>query len=225
MKNCRHAAIRCAAVGLWAAAWMHGCTSPTEGEAPYTPTTYAAEQNSAALEAMRAGDFEQALEMAGAAVADDPDFREARCNQANILGRMGRLEEAAELLAEVTRRWPDFGQALVFEGIYLERLGEREAARKRYASAVETFEAEIAGANPAPETMMHLAVAEFLLRGKVAGIRIINDVVARYPNYTAAHLVRRRIAEGDRDYFMGWTLEPPQREEELSTSQEETRKE
>lgn len=202
-----------------------GCAPEASPPGAYTPNAYAVEQNSAALDAMRAGDLETALERANAAVGDDPDFREAWCNKANILGQLGRFDEAAAILENVTRRWPEFAQALVFQGIYLERLGRTNAADACYNRAADLFAAETENENAPPEIIMCLAVAEFLARGKVAGLRVINELLNTFPNYTAAHLVRRRIAEGDRDFFMRWTLETAQAGNTKREAEEAQRKE
>lgn len=195
---------------LLAALALSGCyEAVSPAPEPYIPKTYAVERNRLAMEAIKANRIEDALEYAEQAIREDPLFYQAYLNKANMLARQGLYWGAAETLNTIIGLRMDVPQAVVFRGIFLEQAGDLREARACYARAVSIIDAQIAAGDTLPETAVHRAIALYLLRGKVNGVRALNDILEKYPGYATARFLKERMLSDDREYIMGWTAHAP----------------
>ena len=197
----------CTAILLVPACLFLSCYSEHEAQPVHTPTTFAAQRNMDAIEALKAGRLEEALEKVGQAIEDDPNFHLAYSNKAAILGKLGRHEEAAEVLAEALRRRPDFAQGYVFRGMFLETAGKKEEASSCYAQAIACFD-DVIPESGGPEWAVNRAIAVYLLRGKIDGVTAMNDVLKQYPKYMRAAQLKEHMLAGNRDFFLQWAVVP-----------------
>lgn len=221
--NQRRAELR--AMTVLAALMLAGCYE--EARAPandYVPSTHAQRLNRDALAALETGKREEALDLIEQAIAEDPNFYEAYCNKAAITAQLGRYGDAAKALEQATTLRPKLAEPHVFRGIYLEKSGDADGARKAYERAIGLYDKDIALGDTGPVTAVNRAVAVYLLRGKVGGLKAFNDIIARYPEYHRALFLKQRIVSGDRDYFMWWVAHPERRDAPPDQESESERK-
>lgn len=176
-------------------------------ETTYTPKTQAVTAYDAAQSALKAGDTDEALARARAAYGADPDFDAAAFLLASLLGRAGQFEEALALCGTLTARSPNFVQAHLLQGILWDRSGNSDAANTSYDATLRGFAALAEPERTRPETGLYEALTTFLGHGKLEGVKAINRVLAKYPDYEPALYVKSCMLDKDRGFLLRWFSE------------------
>jgi tetratricopeptide (TPR) repeat protein len=176
-------------------------------ESGYTPKTEAVTAYDAAQSALKAGDTDEALARARAAYGADPDFDAAAFLLASLQGRAGQFEEALALCGTLTARSPNFVQAHLLQGILWDRSGNSDAANTSYDTALRCFAALTEPERARPESGLYEALTTFLRHGKLEGVKAINQVLAKYPDYDAALYVKSCMLDKDRGFLLRWFSE------------------
>lgn len=187
---------------------LSGCYEQNARPPAYVPKTHAVELHGRAAAALRAQDYQAALRLADAAVAEDAAYMEAAVTRAVVLARMGRLEDAAAAYGQVAEQWAGHPEVHAMRGIVLEKLGRDPDARESYGAALAGFQ-ELAGAGePAPKVWLQQALAVYLMDGESASLVVLNRLLAKYPDYAPALEIKRRVLSGDRSFVMQWLEDP-----------------
>lgn len=197
-----------------------GCYEEGDEETGYTPKVYAYANNQEALAELRSGRAEAALAAVNRAIDDDPGYAQAYRTKAAILARLGLHEEGTAVLKSLTGLQPDLAEAHMALGIFLESGGAGKESRAAYAQAVKLYEAQAGSGALLPEAGVNFAIASFMLKGKISGIRAIDKVVAAYPEYRPALLVKNQILLGSRGFFLRWAAAPAGAAEEPEGTEE-----
>lgn len=179
-----------------------GGSAPTTDEVHY-PKIYAVEQQEIAATALREGNEAAAMAAADRAIAHDPAYPDPYAIKASILARRGDFTEARTVLdAAITLR-PDFAEGYLVRGALLEELKQNDDARNDYARAATAFDA-LTQANPDdPGVALKHALAAYL-RGGTDGLRAINTLVTKFPDFTPGRFVKERMDAGDRAFAFRW---------------------
>ena len=175
-------------------------------ESSYTPKTVAVERYQAARESLAAGKAD-ALVHAEAAYRADPAYPEAAWLYASLLGREGRYDDALAVCARLVEESPNYVQAHILEGILWEQKGNREYANRAYDRALSLFAAGGAPARSQSAFRLYEAVTVYLRNGKLAGVRAINAVLERFPEYGPAKYVKRCMQDKNRTFLLRWFSE------------------
>lgn len=187
---------------------LSGCYQQNTHPPAYVPKTHAVELHGRAAEALRGQDYQTALRLADAAVAEDPAYAEAAVTRAVTLARMGRLEEAAEAYGAAAAQWVGHPEVHAMRGIVLEKLGRDADAREAYGAALAGFR-ELAGTGePAPKVWLQQALSVYLLEGGSDALVVLNRLLGKYPDYAPALEIKRRVLDGDRSFVMQWLEDP-----------------
>lgn len=186
-----------------AALFLSGCGGSAPVDEPYAPKIYAVEQQEKAAAAMRAGDDAEAEAAAARAIAHDPKYPEPYAIKASILARRGDLDAARAVLDVALTLRPDFAEGYLMRGALLEELKQNDAARLDYTAAAERYVGLAAAKPEEPAIALKHALAEYL-RGGTAGLRAINTLVTRFPEYTPGQFVKERMDAGDRAFAFRW---------------------
>jgi tetratricopeptide (TPR) repeat protein len=121
-----------------------------------------------------------------------------------VLAELGQSEASIAVLEALLEGRDDLPQAHLSLGILYERSKRLMESKAAYAKAVEGFEAGKSVGILAPEERLNRAIALDLLRGKVAELKEVNDILQAYPQYKEAKSVKARISRGERLFFMRW---------------------
>lgn len=186
---------------------LAGCYEQGTPTTASSRPTQAVEAFQAAEAELRAGNSEDALVRAEAAVKADPTFEQAAWLQASLLGQAGRLEEALVVCETLTAQSPDFVQAHLLQGILWDKLGDSEAANVGYDAALRCFAALPEAERRRPETVLQEALITFLRHGRLAGIQAINRVLLQYPDYQTALYIKACMHDKDRGFLLRWFSE------------------
>lgn len=181
-----------------------GCGRAPGPPAPdHVPKIYAVEQQEAAAAAMRAGDDAEAEAAATRAIVHDPNYPEPYAIRATLLARRGQVAEAITVLDAALAQRPDFAEGQLLRGALREELKQHDAARVDYAEAARHY-AALAQARPDdPQLALKYAIAEYL-RGGTDGLRAINTLVSRFPEFRPGHFVKERMDAADRAFAFRW---------------------
>lgn len=196
----------CSLRSLWLLPLLF-CLSGCYGEPRefvYTPKTQAVTAYDAAQVALKSGDTDEALAQARAAYDADPGFDAAAFLLASLLGRTGQFEEALVRCGTLTTRSPNFVQAHLLQGILWDRSGETEAANTSYDAALRCFAALPEPERNRPETGLQEALTLFLRQGKLEGVKAVNRVLSKYPDYEPALYVKSCMLDKDRGFLLRW---------------------
>lgn len=182
---------------------LAGCGGSAPEPEQHAPKIYSVEQQEKAAAAMRTGDNAEAAAAADRAIAHDPKYPEPYAIKATILARQGDFEAAHAVLDTALVERPDFAEGYLMRGALLEELKQSDAARSDYAAAAERYATLVAAKPSDPELALRHALAEYL-RGGTAGLRAINTIVSRFPDYQPGRFVKERMDAGDRAFAFRW---------------------
>jgi len=124
------------------------------------------------------GRFAESAAAYRAAIALQPDFREAHCNLARLLSRTGDRDEANECLQEALSRWPEDVELVTLLGRVLAEQGNTEEA--------VTILAAVAGLLPQAETFNNLAFAHNMAGNTDKAVTALRRAVALKPDHALA---------------------------------------
>ncbi len=175
-------------------------------ESSYTPKTIAVETYQAARESLAAGETD-ALALAEAAYQADSIYPEAAWLYASLLGREGRYDDALAVCTRLCEESPNYVQAHLLEGILWDQSGNRESANGAYDRALAVFAHSDASARSRPAFCLYEAVTVFLRSGKLDGVRAINRVLKKFPEYRPAKYVKRCMQDKNRTFLLRWFSE------------------
>lgn len=196
----------CSLRSLWLIPFLFvlcGCYDDPR-ETTYTPKTEALTAYESAQAALKAGDTATALAQARAAYAADPAFDGGAFLFASLLGNAGQFKEALAVCNDLTTRSPNFVQAHLLQGILWDRSGDSEAANTSYDTALRCFAALAEPERTRPDSGLQEALATFLRHGKLEGVKAVNRVLSKYPDYEPALYVKSCMLDKDRGFLLRW---------------------
>jgi tetratricopeptide (TPR) repeat protein len=173
-------------------------------EAPPSPVTEAVRAYESAKSALVTGDTVQALEASAAAYARDPGFEDNTWLYASLLGREGRYDEALAICRILCQQSPGNVQAHLLEGILWDQSGDREAAHGAYDRALQVFSESNVAEHSKPAHRLYEAVAVYLRKGKLEGVRAVNAVLLTFPDYRPALYVKECMQDKNRAFLLRW---------------------
>ncbi len=192
---------------------MGGCHENDRAFQAHVPRQHAVDQNEAAVNAVREGDLDSALEYAEEAVTDDPEYAAFYINKAIIQAHMGELEAAVATLKfcmdnTCHRNTREASQMFLLLGIFQENLKRPAEAREAYDEAIKLVELEDSIAAGESNLVVQLAIAQYLRGNTVDGLKTLNNLLAVFPENHPARMAKARLLANDRQYFIRWATAP-----------------
>ena len=182
---------------------LSGCGGEPPAIAQHVPKIYAVEQQEVAVAALREGDDAAALAATDRAIEHDPDYPEPYAIKAGILARRGEFDAARALLDTALAKRPDFVEGHLVRGAILEEMKQHDAARSDFTIAASGYATLAQGKPGDPVLALKHALAEYL-RGSTDGLRAINTIVSRFPDFQSGRFVKERMDAGDRAFAFRW---------------------
>ena len=179
-----------------------------------------------ALDLLAQGDDLLALDKLDQSIQADPSFPPLYSRKAGVLARLERYAEAAQAVEKHVELDPRNAEAHLLLGLLVEESRGPGEARPYYKQAVDLLDPNEAMRAGDARRAIYRAVAIYLAQGRLDGVRAINEVINAYPAQQTARLLKQRMKQEERGYFLWWLSRPPEEDapyREATETQEQRR--